>query len=162
MFSLPLGNNFVTRKYRSGKDSNSPIKTKIYTRTGDKGVKLLLLKGLLIKVGTTLLFSGQRVPKDDSRVACLGNNDELTCSIGVAIEFCRQHEELGESVQQLLFIQQRLQELNSHVATVFSPSLTPSFDMEKKFTTQLEEWIDVMNEQLPALKNFILPVSINL
>jgi cob(I)alamin adenosyltransferase len=44
---------------------------KIYTRTGDSG--------------ETGLFGGQRVPKDDVRVAAYGDVDELNSLLGVAV-----------------------------------------------------------------------------
>jgi cob(I)alamin adenosyltransferase len=42
---------------------------KIYTKKGDKG--------------TTGLFGGKRVPKDDIRVHCIGTLDEANSTIGL-------------------------------------------------------------------------------
>ncbi|MDH3535934.1 MAG: ATP:cob(I)alamin adenosyltransferase, partial [Gammaproteobacteria bacterium] len=45
--------------------------TKVYTRTGDHG--------------TTGLADGSRVVKNDPRVVCMGEVDELNACIGVAL-----------------------------------------------------------------------------
>ncbi len=45
---------------------------KIYTKKGDKG--------------TTALFGGQRVDKDDTRVNCYGTIDEVNSTIGCSAQ----------------------------------------------------------------------------
>ena len=99
-------------------------------------------------------MTGERVKKKDELVEALGNNDELSSNIGVAMEFCRQHQELESLVGQLVNIQCRIQELNSSVASRGSRP----FDESGVHTKTLEEWIDAMDTQLPLLKSFILPV----
>lgn len=122
-----------------------PPKSKIYTRTGDKG--------------STSLFSGSRVPKTHSLIETLGNTDELSSCIGVALEYCRRQPNLGSLCEQLVYIQCRLQELNSHVATPGGDKKpTVIFDEGGVATKQVERWIDEMDNQLPPLKMFVLPV----
>ena len=53
----------------------------IYTRTGDRG--------------TTGLATGERVSKNDPRVAMCGEVDELNSCLGMAASFCRDEELSG-------------------------------------------------------------------
>ena len=64
---------------------------RIYTRTGD--------------AGETGLFGGERVPKDDPRVAAYGDVDELNAALGLALalEPQEQSRDLLERVQRDLF-----------------------------------------------------------
>jgi cob(I)alamin adenosyltransferase len=55
-----------------------------------------------------------------------------------------------------------LQDLGSHVATPRNSNQAmrlakTEFDSMGNLSTELEKWIDTMDEQLPELKNFILP-----
>lgn len=63
-------------------------------------------------------------------------------------------------------IQSRLQDVNSNVATPRnSKNVTKErlekteFDADGKLVLELEAWIDKLDEELPPLKQFILPVS---
>jgi len=130
---------------------------KIYTKTGDKG--------------TTSLYSGERRPKDDAIFDALGAVDELNAHIGLSREHLlslmqqtstvldsESHEKFAE---RLSHIQSRLLDLGSCIATP-AESTTSEVKLNRvKFDNNnivlLEEWIDQMDEHLPALKNFILP-----
>ena len=135
---------------------------KIYTRTGDKG--------------TSSLYSGQRAPKTHPIFEALGAVDELSSALGVV----RSHALLSTSIndgtkkdeilEQVLWLQCQLQDLNSHIATpppVDTATNTDSiawqkyrrvqFDTQGMATKQLETWIDEMTSSLPALTQFILP-----
>ena len=48
---------------------------KIYTKTGDKG--------------TSALYTGDRLPKDDTIFECLGSIDELNANLGLAREYIK-------------------------------------------------------------------------
>lgn len=128
------------------KEEPKPRKARIYTRTGDKG--------------TTSLYSGERVSKTHSIIATLGDNDELTSQLGVTLEFCRQHPVVRAHLEeQLLYIQCRLQELNSHIATPGDgEARRVLFDVKGTVVAQLERWIDDLDVKLPPLTTFILPV----
>ena len=73
---------------------------RIYTRTGDNG--------------TTGLFGGNRVPKDDLRIESYGTVDELNSLIGRLLE----HSEMGDHIEFFREIQSDLFTIGSHLATV--------------------------------------------
>ena len=112
---------------------------RIYTRTGDDG--------------TTGLFGGNRVPKDDLRIESYGTVDELNSLIGRLIE----HSEMEDHIGFFREIQADLFTIGSHLATVDEkmreklPSLNPN--SIKNF----ENWMDKANEKVPQLRNFLLP-----
>ncbi|HBU6171394.1 TPA: ATP:cob(I)alamin adenosyltransferase, partial [Citrobacter freundii] len=65
---------------------------RIYTRTGDKG--------------TTALFGGSRIDKDDIRVEAYGTVDELISQLGVCYASTRQaglRQDL-HAIQKMLFV----------------------------------------------------------
>ena len=107
--------------------------SKIYTRTGDKG--------------TTGMGDGTRVEKDSTRVAAMGDVDELNSVIGMVICKCRE----GAVKQMLITIQHDLFNLGGQLTL-------PEYN---KITAErvlwLEQSLDAMNENLPPLKEFILP-----
>lgn len=109
-------------------------RSKLYTRTGDKG--------------HSSLFNGERRPKDDQTFEALGTIDELNCVIGVALCYTVNKN----LVQKLESVQSRLFELGSLIA---KPSNDNVFENSR--VTELEQWIDETDAGLPPLKNFILP-----
>lgn len=111
-------------------------KMKIYTRTGDQG--------------ETGLIGGLRVAKTSPRINAIGDVDELNAAIGYAM-VSAQHDELSH----LLFkIQNWLFEIGAEIA---SPGEERFETIESEATCQLEGSIDLLNESLPMLTNFILP-----
>lgn len=126
----------------SGNGTSS--KFRIYTKTGDKG--------------TAALYNGERRCKDDDVFHALGDVDELNSAIGVAQEFCTPEQQ--DVQQQLEVIMSRLLDVGSAVATPISSS--PEHKLARvqfptEATAQLESWLDALDDQLPALRNFILP-----
>lgn len=110
----------------------------IYTKTGD--------------AGETALFGGKRVPKSHLRVDAYGTVDELNSFIGLLHDSLEQ-----ESIRQLLLqVQHRLFSIGAYLAS--DPKHTPGkADLESNDLKILEEAMDIMDGQLPELKNFILP-----
>ncbi|HEX2969350.1 MAG TPA: cob(I)yrinic acid a,c-diamide adenosyltransferase [Bacteroidales bacterium] len=112
---------------------------KIYTLTGDDG--------------STSLSNGKRVPKYSSRIEAYGNVDELISWIGVL----RDLVENRSRSDILLYIQDQLMRCASILATEepgqHSKLLLPDNDC----LAVLEKSIDLMQDSLPALRNFILP-----
>ncbi|MDP3463489.1 MAG: cob(I)yrinic acid a,c-diamide adenosyltransferase [Bacteroidales bacterium] len=114
---------------------------KIYTRTGDKG--------------QTSLIGGTRVPKYHERIEAYGTVDELNSFIGLIRD---QAETDLHSKEILLEIQDRLFTLESHLAEDPDGALTRSMPLLHENDVELlEKEIDLMNENLPDLMNFILP-----
>ncbi len=117
--------------------------SKIYTRTGDKG--------------TTSLFTGERVAKNDPYMEALGTVDECNSTIGVAISLLPENLAIKE---QLEIIQHALFDLGAALATPRTKATANKidktrFDVEE--TEALEKWIDKMDHELPTLHSFILP-----
>lgn len=107
--------------------------SKIYTRTGDNG--------------TTGLADGSRIAKDDPRVEAYGTVDELNSVIGLVLS-----NNIPENVQEMLIsIQHTLFNLGASMSYPDSP------DTPDSRITELEQWLDNLNTDLPPLKEFILP-----
>jgi cob(I)alamin adenosyltransferase len=125
-------------------------RVRVYTRTGDKG--------------TTSLYNGSRAPKTDPLFDALGDVDELNAQIGLAREFCGQVsaepglEDVGAVLEQ---IQSRLLDVGTSIATPPKDGLASGRAAHASFSEEhagwLERWIDTMDEELPPLRNFILP-----
>lgn len=112
---------------------------KIYTKTGDDG--------------TTSLFSGGRVRKDHLRVDAYGTVDELNSVLGM-VRVAKPDAQLDEWLTQ---IQSQLFNLGADLATPLDAKADWVVRMTPETVTWLEETIDTMTEDLPQIKNFILP-----
>jgi len=111
---------------------------KIYTKTGDEG--------------ETGLFAGGRVPKDDPRIEAFGTVDELNAILGMAIA-----TEPGQDLSPLLSrLQNELFAVGAQLATP-QPDQHGTEMIEPSHVEALERDIDQYQEQLPELKQFILP-----
>lgn len=107
--------------------------SKIYTRTGDDG--------------STGLGDGSRVAKDCLRVEAFGTVDELNSAIGLVIAA----DPGPENADLLTAIQHELFDLGGELCIPGS-SLIDASDI-----LRLEQRLDALNADLPALKEFILP-----
>lgn len=117
--------------------------TKIYTKVGDKG--------------TTLLASGEKVPKDSVRIDAYGNVDELNSFLGLW------RDTLGETafpdlLAQLAQIQNDMFDLGGELST---PAKVLDVKKQQVVTAasvaRLEQEMDAYMETLPPLANFVLP-----
>lgn len=116
---------------------------KIYTKTGDQG--------------ETGLFDGSRVSKRSPRVEAYGDVDELNAVLGMALSFIRDDAELRAC---LFEVQRNLFVVGAHLADPTArveAKRGEKAHLTEQTVFQLERWIDQFDEQLPALRQFILP-----
>ena len=115
--------------------------SRIYTRTGDKG--------------ETGLSSGRRVSKDHPRIEAIGEVDTLNSQLGLLLaelaESAQSCPGLDEVIGVLTPCQHRLFDLGGELAM-------PEYQVvDMQEIERLEAAIDLWNEELGPLKNFILP-----
>ncbi|HLF63687.1 MAG TPA: cob(I)yrinic acid a,c-diamide adenosyltransferase [Saprospiraceae bacterium] len=111
---------------------------KIYTKTGD--------------AGETGLYGGTRLPKHHIRIETYGTVDELNAYVGY---LCESVADTG--VRELLIkIQNNLFTIGGMLALDPSKSLKVPLIVQGDIT-RLEIAIDAMEEDLPPIKQFILP-----
>lgn len=108
--------------------------SKIYTRTGDDG--------------TTGLGDGSRVAKDSLRVDAFGTVDEANSAIGVVLSCASVPNDIRRMLTE---IQHDMFELGGELCIPGHSAITDAF------VARLEKDLDALNEDLPALKEFILP-----
>ena len=107
--------------------------SKIYTRTGDDG--------------TTGIAGGTRVDKDSMRIETIGTIDELNSIIGVILT----HDTPKDVRDTLLDIQHDLFDLGGEFSM-------PGYEViTQQHVDRLEQKLDRYNDELPYLKEFILP-----
>jgi cob(I)alamin adenosyltransferase len=125
-------------KYVYGEISITTNSMKIYTKRGDKG--------------NTSLFGGTRVSKSSARIEAYGTVDELNSVLGLAASYLLSEK----GTKWISKVQEDLLVLGADLATPYS-SKTRIDRIDEEAITFLEEVIDSMEEELPPLKNFILP-----
>lgn len=111
---------------------------KIYTKTGDKG--------------ETSLFGGKRLPKNHIRIEAYGTVDELNSYIGLLGDVI----EKAEVKVVLKEIQDRLFTIGANLASDPDKEMQVP-DVVDTDIELLEKSMDEMEQELPALKHFILP-----
>ena len=113
--------------------------SKIYTRTGDKG--------------ETGLGDGSRISKTAPRVEAMGSVDELNSIVGVVVE-----ELLASNQPDLTSVAEFIRTLQHRIFDLGGELSIPGFEIiSAKHVVVIEQQLDVMNEQLEPLENFILP-----
>ncbi len=112
---------------------------KIYTRTGDDG--------------TTSLSGGKRISKTSARVEAYGSVDELIAWIGLL----RSLPENNGRKELIIYIQDQLMKCAAHLSSEYRSGENSGLLPDPDCISVLEGEIDKMDEQLPELRNFILP-----
>ncbi len=113
--------------------------SKIYTKTGDKGM--------------TSLVGGTRISKDHLKIETYGTVDELNSWIGVL----RDSPENASRKDILKEIQDRLFTLGADLAAEPEQTKRKIPDLFESDIELLEREMDKMNEEIPPLKAFVLP-----
>ncbi len=108
--------------------------SKIYTRTGDDG--------------STGLGDGVRVPKEHLRVEAYGTVDEANSAVGVVLAVPGLPLDV---VTALTSIQHDMFDLGGELCIPGHRAITAAY------IERLEQTLDRFNEDLPPLKDFILP-----
>ncbi len=117
---------------------------KVYTKGGDKG--------------ETSLIGGERVSKADPRLDCYGTIDELNAVIGLVVEALAASPVAGPHLTPILRrVQNELFNLGCELATPEAEARAKLPRIEQRHVDALERDIDAVNDELPALKSFVLP-----
>jgi cob(I)alamin adenosyltransferase len=118
--------------------------SKIYTRVGDKG--------------STLLATGERVLKSNVRIEAYGTVDELNSMVGFLRDSIAGDHRLSDLCESLLKIQNELFDVGGELSVpldVLDPQRQQVVSMAD--VARLEQEIDLFNESLKPLENFVLP-----
>jgi len=114
--------------------------TKVYTRTGDKGM--------------TSLVGGVRIKKTDVRLEAYGTVDELSAHLGLLAAMLPE----GDDRNTIVRVQNNLFNVCTHLATDQSQTpLYPSAHLAEGETKFLEQQVDAIMALLPERQGFVLP-----
>ena len=112
---------------------------KIYTKKGDKG--------------TTGLFGGSRVSKDDVRIECIGTLDEANSTIGLLrVKLGNDHEWQPN----LHKIQKDLMDMMSHLARPSDAKKENKNPMPEDGAVFCETWIDTLESEMTSPSDYFL------
>lgn len=116
---------------------------RVYTKTGDKG--------------ETSLIGGERVSKADARLECYGTIDELNAVIGLLCEALTESKAGPKLRPSLRRVQNELFNLGCELATLDPEKRAKLPRIEDRHVASLEKDIDAVNDELTALRSFVLP-----
>ncbi len=121
---------------------------RVYTRSGDDG--------------KTALVGGDRVAKDDPRIAAYGEVDELNSTVGMVRALLGEPPYKGRAAadrldSKLAVVQQELFDLGSELATPPESAYEGMITVGKEHTERIESEIDELQEDLEPLRSFVLP-----
>ena len=116
---------------------------KIYTKKGDDG--------------TTGLLSGKRVSKYHVRIKAYGTVDELNAWVGMIRNFKideKTENTLIKIQNELMIVASQLADDTAYEVSKLVNILEP---IDEDAVKNLEDQIDIINDELPELKNFVIP-----
>lgn len=115
-------------------------KSALYTGTGD--------------AGTTSLVGGERVMKNSVRLEAYGTVDELSSALGAIAS----DKECNAEVRgQILNVQNELFNVGCYLATDPKDEKPLCRSLAAGRISELEGWIDALDEQTPKIRAFVLP-----
>lgn len=114
--------------------------TKVYTKTGDKGM--------------TSLIGGVKVRKTNARIEAYGTVDELSAQLGMLASFMKD----GADKNIIYRVQRNLFTVCSYLATDKTKTpLAQSYTLDEGEVGVLEREIDAIMAEIPPQASFILP-----
>ncbi len=116
---------------------------RVYTRGGDQG--------------ETSLIGGERVSKASPRIECYGTLDELNATLGLVVEALVTSQAGSHMTPILRRVQNELFNLGAELAAQDAATRDKLPRIEQRHVDGLERDIDAVNDDLPALKSFVLP-----
>jgi cob(I)alamin adenosyltransferase len=116
---------------------------RVYTRGGDHG--------------ETSLIGGDRVSKASPRLDCYGTVDELNAVLGLVAEALAGSVAGAHLTPIVRRVQQELFNLGCELATPDEAKRAKLPRIAQRHVDALERDIDAVNDDLPALKSFVLP-----
>jgi len=116
---------------------------KVYTKGGDQG--------------ETSLIGGERVSKASMRIECYGTVDELNAVVGLMVEALNGSSARDFLIPILRRVQNELFNLGAELACGDAETRAKLPRIEQRHVAGLERDIDAVNDELPALKSFVLP-----
>ncbi len=124
-----------TRSERKGADDKTKLITS--TKKGDRG--------------QTRLLSGEKVSKSDLRIEACGNLDESNAAMGLAKTFTE-----NEQIRNIIStIQGELVLLGAELSSTDPCLIVKRIDLEH--ISQLEKWINGLQEEVPLAPRFVSP-----
>jgi cob(I)alamin adenosyltransferase len=116
---------------------------RVYTRVGDGG--------------ETSLIGGERVSKADARIECYGTVDELNAVLGLVAEALAGSPAAGFLLPIVRRVQNELFNVGCELATLDPARRAQLPRIAQRHVDALERDIDAVNDELPALRSFVLP-----
>src|SRR5262249_10810063 len=116
---------------------------RVYTRGGDRG--------------ETSLIGGERVSKASGRLDAYGTVDELNATLGLVGEALAASAAGPHLVPIIRRVQNELFNLGAELATADPATRAKLPCIEQRHIDALERDIDAVNDDLPALRSFVLP-----
>lgn len=115
-------------------------KSGLYTRTGD--------------AGETSLVGGARVKKNCTRLEAYGTVDELSTALGAIASDSKCDAELKGQMQE---VQNEMFNIGCYLATDPGDAQPACISLIPEKLSQLEGWIDTLDEQTPKINAFVMP-----